>query len=104
MWQKHQSGKAVDYLAMNAKDKRVLVLGGGDTGVDCIGTALRQVKDDVTTLPVSIPLSLPLSIPVSLPVSLSVSFRVSLPVSLPVSIACIITCIINSSLTVSLPV
>lgn len=49
MWQKHQSGKAVDYLAMNAKDKRVLVLGGGDTGVDCIGTSLRQGAKSITT-------------------------------------------------------
>lgn len=26
----------------SAKDRRVLVIGGGDTGTDCIGTALRQ--------------------------------------------------------------
>lgn len=50
MWQKRQSGKAVDYLAMHAKDKRVLVVGGGDTGVDCIGTSLRQVKDCCTPI------------------------------------------------------
>jgi len=43
MWQKKQSGKSVDYLTMFAKDKNVIVLGGGDTGVDCIGTSLRQV-------------------------------------------------------------
>jgi glutamate synthase (NADH) len=49
MWQKHQSGKAVDHLAMNAKDKRILVLGGGDTGVDCIGTSLRQGAKSITT-------------------------------------------------------
>lgn len=30
-------GKAVD-----AKDKKVLVIGGGDTGNDCVGTAIRQ--------------------------------------------------------------
>ncbi len=27
---------------INAKDKRVIVIGGGDTGTDCIGTALRH--------------------------------------------------------------
>lgn len=27
---------------INAKDKRVVVIGGGDTGSDCVGTALRQ--------------------------------------------------------------
>jgi NADPH-dependent glutamate synthase beta subunit-like oxidoreductase len=29
--------------SINAKDKRVIVVGGGDTGCDCIGTSLRQV-------------------------------------------------------------
>jgi len=27
---------------MNAKDKDVIIIGGGDTGTDCVGTALRQ--------------------------------------------------------------
>src|SRR5690606_1032854 len=27
---------------INAKDKRVVVIGGGDTGADCIGTSLRH--------------------------------------------------------------
>lgn len=27
---------------MNAKDKHVIIIGGGDTGTDCVGTALRQ--------------------------------------------------------------
>ncbi|MDD3410858.1 MAG: glutamate synthase subunit beta [Eubacteriales bacterium] len=27
---------------LNAKDKHVLIIGGGDTGTDCVGTALRQ--------------------------------------------------------------
>lgn len=30
--------------AISAKDKRVVVVGGGDTGCDCIGTSLRQVR------------------------------------------------------------
>ena len=33
----------LDSLKAMAKGKRVLVIGGGDTGVDCIGTSLRQV-------------------------------------------------------------
>lgn len=42
-WQKKQSGRTdVDHLSVSAKDKRVVVIGGGDTGVDCIATALRQ--------------------------------------------------------------
>jgi hypothetical protein len=28
----------------DAKGKKVVVIGGGDTGVDCIGTALRQAR------------------------------------------------------------
>jgi glutamate synthase (NADPH) small chain len=31
-----------DRRFINAKDKRVIVIGGGDTGADCIGTALRH--------------------------------------------------------------
>ncbi|MEK7413243.1 MAG: glutamate synthase subunit beta, partial [Planctomycetota bacterium] len=31
-----------------AKDKRVIVIGGGDTGSDCIGTSLRQGATSVT--------------------------------------------------------
>jgi glutamate synthase (NADPH/NADH) small chain len=33
-----------------AKGKRVVVLGGGDTGADCVGTALRQGAADVIQL------------------------------------------------------
>lgn len=36
------SGKEIEATEINAKDKVVLVLGGGDTGSDCIGTAIRQ--------------------------------------------------------------
>jgi glutamate synthase (NADPH/NADH) small chain len=56
---------AMDYLAQQnrrllnleitgkpiiAKDKRVVVIGGGDTGSDCIGTANRQGAKSVTSL------------------------------------------------------
>lgn len=29
-------------VAISAKDKRVLIIGGGDTGADCLGTSIRQ--------------------------------------------------------------
>ncbi|HET8796027.1 MAG TPA: glutamate synthase subunit beta [Arthrobacter sp.] len=35
---------------INAKDKHVVILGGGDTGADCLGTAHRQQAASVTTL------------------------------------------------------
>jgi NAD(P)H-dependent glutamate synthase small subunit len=34
--------KLADGKYIDAKDKRVVVIGGGDTGADCIGTALRH--------------------------------------------------------------
>ena len=54
-WQKRQSGRpattssndygdAMDTVGLSATDKRVIVIGGGDTGVDCIATALRQAS------------------------------------------------------------
>ncbi len=36
--------------AITAKGKKVVVIGGGDTGSDCIGTSLRQGAVDVTQL------------------------------------------------------
>lgn len=36
------SGKAAYNDKLDAKDKTVVVIGGGDTGSDCIGTAVRQ--------------------------------------------------------------
>jgi len=33
-----------------ARGKRVLVIGGGDTGSDCVGTAIRQKADKVTQI------------------------------------------------------
>jgi glutamate synthase (NADPH) small chain len=35
---------------VSAKDKHVIVIGGGDTGSDCIGTSLRQGAKSVTQL------------------------------------------------------
>lgn len=35
---------------ITAKDKHVVVIGGGDTGSDCLGTSIRQGAKDVTVL------------------------------------------------------
>jgi len=35
---------------ISAKDKSVIVIGGGDTGTDCVGTAIRQGAKSVTQL------------------------------------------------------
>ena len=40
--QKHQMG-SYDLPKLDATGKHVVIIGGGDTGVDCIGTAVRQV-------------------------------------------------------------
>lgn len=40
---KRNAGDSVDERHfISAKDKRVIILGGGDTGADCLGTAIRQ--------------------------------------------------------------
>ena len=39
-----------DGKAISAKGKHVLVIGGGDTGNDCVGTAIRQGAKSVTQL------------------------------------------------------
>jgi glutamate synthase (NADPH/NADH) small chain len=36
------SGELAPHLAVSAWSKRVLVIGGGDTGADCVGCAVRQ--------------------------------------------------------------
>jgi len=36
------AGKEVPGKQITAKDKKVIILGGGDTGSDCLGTCLRQ--------------------------------------------------------------
>ncbi|KAK7070468.1 hypothetical protein SK128_010174 [Halocaridina rubra] len=48
-WQKKQMGNNINHLTINAKDKDVIVIGGGDTGCDCIGTSLRQGAKSITT-------------------------------------------------------
>jgi glutamate synthase (NADPH/NADH) small chain len=42
------AGDAVEII--DAKDKHVVILGGGDTGADCLGTAHRHGAASVTTL------------------------------------------------------
>lgn len=39
---KRVAGKKIDEDEITAKDKVVLVIGGGDTGANCVGTATRQ--------------------------------------------------------------
>ncbi|SOD71931.1 NAD(P)H-dependent glutamate synthase small subunit [Jatrophihabitans sp. GAS493] len=38
---------AVDEVAINAKGKKVVIIGGGDTGADCLGTAHRQGAESI---------------------------------------------------------
>ncbi|MDG1887727.1 MAG: glutamate synthase subunit beta [Alphaproteobacteria bacterium] len=42
----------VDNRPITAKGKRVVVIGGGDTGSDCVGTSIRQGAKSVTQLEV----------------------------------------------------
>ena len=35
---------------INARDKNVVILGGGDTGADCLGTAIRQGAKSITQI------------------------------------------------------
>jgi glutamate synthase (NADPH) small chain len=44
---RRRAGQLVPVDAPSAQDKRVVILGGGDTGSDCLGTALRQQARDV---------------------------------------------------------
>ncbi|XP_076371707.1 uncharacterized protein LOC143257208 isoform X2 [Tachypleus tridentatus] len=48
-WQKNQYGMDVEQNVLSARGKDVIVIGGGDTGVDCIGTALREGASSVVT-------------------------------------------------------
>lgn len=48
---KRTSGEIIpEELSILAKDKRVLVIGGGDTGSDCVGTSIRQKAISVTQI------------------------------------------------------
>lgn len=43
-WQKKQMGNTEPLdMRLIAKNKDVIIIGGGDTGCDCIATSLRQV-------------------------------------------------------------
>lgn len=45
------SGEDAEVVAeMNAKGKNVIVIGGGDTGSDCVGTSIRQGAESVTQI------------------------------------------------------
>lgn len=47
---KINSGEVIETRAVNAKDKNVVVIGGGDTGSDCVGTARRQGAKSIVQL------------------------------------------------------
>lgn len=48
---KINAGKLIDDdKRILAKDKKVLVIGGGDTGSDCVGTSIRQQAEKVTQI------------------------------------------------------
>uniref|UniRef100_A0A0B7B9R4 glutamate synthase (NADH) n=1 Tax=Arion vulgaris TaxID=1028688 RepID=A0A0B7B9R4_9EUPU len=46
-WQKNQHGNPLPFI--DAKDKDVVIVGGGDTGCDCIATSLRHGARTITT-------------------------------------------------------
>ncbi|XP_076386960.1 uncharacterized protein LOC100882019 isoform X2 [Megachile rotundata] len=49
-WQKKQMGNDTPLdMRLMAKDKDVIIIGGGDTGCDCIATSLRQGAKTITT-------------------------------------------------------
>jgi len=48
-WQKHQHGDSIEYNYINAKGRKVLIVGGGDTATDCLGTSMRQGAANITT-------------------------------------------------------
>ncbi|MFO0612048.1 MAG: glutamate synthase subunit beta [Polyangiaceae bacterium] len=47
------AGDAPRSNAISARDKRVIILGGGDTGADCLGTAIRQGARSVLSLEIA---------------------------------------------------
>jgi NADPH-dependent glutamate synthase beta subunit-like oxidoreductase len=44
------SGESIEGQLLNAKDKNIVVIGGGDTGSDCVGTARRQGAKHIVQL------------------------------------------------------
>ena len=48
-WQQRQWGDQVDHEKISAQGLDVIVIGGGDTGNDCIGTSIRQGAKSITT-------------------------------------------------------
>ncbi len=49
-WGNKQALGEIDSLAINVFGKSVVILGGGDTGADCLGTAIRQGAASITQL------------------------------------------------------
>jgi glutamate synthase (NADPH/NADH) small chain len=47
---KNHAGEKYDTSDIIAKDKKVFVIGGGDTGSDCVGTANRQGAQSITQI------------------------------------------------------
>jgi glutamate synthase (NADPH/NADH) small chain len=47
---KQALGELESTLEINAAGKNVVILGGGDTGADCLGTAIRQGAKSVTQI------------------------------------------------------
>lgn len=63
-WHGQETGHSAAEL-ITAKDKHVIVIGGGDTGSDCVGTSIRQGAASVTQLEL---LPMPPSVPQGNPV------------------------------------
>ena len=50
-WGNQQAlGELSEEPPINASGKRVIILGGGDTGADCLGTAIRQGAKSITQI------------------------------------------------------
>jgi glutamate synthase (NADPH/NADH) small chain len=49
-WANHVQQGDIDAPPITAKDKHVVIIGGGDTGADCLGTSHRQGAASVTQL------------------------------------------------------
>lgn len=47
---KQALGELNEEPKISAKGKRVIILGGGDTGADCLGTAIRQGAAEITQI------------------------------------------------------